>query len=197
MTVTHPCRDAWDNAFCVGTGCVISRSALDARGGCPRATIAEGPAGSFTVREVQQAGWAQTAPAGAIHGGTRGGTLFRLDPTTGAGTPVGQLPVGGTEIEYDSATGRAYVQHPDGSYALQPFDISTGAATGPAVGDGASFNGLEYAGSARCSTPSRTAGRPTGRPATTRPGPTTRAGACPSRRSPPAGSARSCSTSRA
>jgi cellulose synthase (UDP-forming) len=41
MTVTQPCRDAWGNAFCVGTGGVVSRSVLEKLGGFPRSTICE------------------------------------------------------------------------------------------------------------------------------------------------------------
>ena len=41
MAVTQPSRDYWGNAFCVGTGCVIRRSVLDAMGGFPKQTITE------------------------------------------------------------------------------------------------------------------------------------------------------------
>jgi cellulose synthase (UDP-forming) len=41
MTVTQPCRDAWGNAFCIGTGCLVSRARLQRLGGFPRSTICE------------------------------------------------------------------------------------------------------------------------------------------------------------
>jgi cellulose synthase (UDP-forming) len=52
MTVTQPCRDAWDNAFCVGTGCVVSRRALEAIGGYPRNTICEDLELSYALRSA-------------------------------------------------------------------------------------------------------------------------------------------------
>jgi cellulose synthase (UDP-forming) len=52
MTVTQPCRDAWGNAFCVGTGGVVSRAALQKLGGFPRSTICEDLELSYALRTV-------------------------------------------------------------------------------------------------------------------------------------------------
>jgi cellulose synthase (UDP-forming) len=52
MTVTQPCRDAWGNAFCVGTGGVVSRAGLDKLGGFPHSTICEDLELSYALRTV-------------------------------------------------------------------------------------------------------------------------------------------------
>ena len=41
MTVTQPCRDAHDNAFCVGTGFVVRRAALETLGGFAQGSLSE------------------------------------------------------------------------------------------------------------------------------------------------------------
>jgi cellulose synthase (UDP-forming) len=52
MTVTQPCRDAWGNAFCVGTGGVVSRAALEKLGGFPHCTICEDLELSYALRII-------------------------------------------------------------------------------------------------------------------------------------------------
>jgi cellulose synthase (UDP-forming) len=52
MTVTQPCRDAWGNAFCVGTGGLVSRAALERLGGFPHSTICEDLELSYALRTV-------------------------------------------------------------------------------------------------------------------------------------------------
>jgi extracellular elastinolytic metalloproteinase len=82
-----------------------------------------------------------------FYGGTRFGELFRIDLTTGLGSFVGFLPgFASTEIEIDD-TGFGFSQFPDGSFAGQGFDPTTGAAIGGVVANGASFTGLEFVGS--------------------------------------------------
>src|SRR5207302_8837028 len=57
-------------------------------------------------------------PGGSLWGATSDGTLFGVDVATGHGTLVGPLPTSGnagsTEIEFDPASGRAYLQTRDG-----------------------------------------------------------------------------------
>jgi hypothetical protein len=82
-----------------------------------------------------------------LYGATRGGQLFTINLNTGAGMLVGSLPgAGSTEIEFDNNTRRGFTQFPDGVFAGQEFDISTGAALAPVVFDEASFTGLEWVG---------------------------------------------------
>ncbi len=83
-----------------------------------------------------------------LYGATRNGQLFTVNLSTGVGTLVGNLPSSGsTEIEFNNNTRRAFTQFPDGAFAGQEFDISTGAALGIPVADGGSFTGLEWVGS--------------------------------------------------
>lgn len=83
-----------------------------------------------------------------LYGATRSGELFTVNLGTGAGTLVGNLPSSGsTEIEFNNNTRRAFTQFPDGAFAGQEFDITTGAALGTPVADGGSFTGLEWVGS--------------------------------------------------
>jgi len=79
-------------------------------------------------------------------GGSGTGELFRINTSTGAGTRVGALPFGVTEIEYDPGTGRAWAQSEDGDFTIQQFDMATGAGIGSPIDDAAAFNGLEYIG---------------------------------------------------
>ena len=85
-----------------------------------------------------------------LYGGSGGtgvtGELFRINTSTGAGTLVGALPYGVTEIEYDPSTRRAWAQSEDGSFTIQQFDMATGAGIGSPIGAAAAFNGLEYIG---------------------------------------------------
>jgi Calx-beta domain/Subtilase family/Domain of unknown function (DUF4214) len=84
-----------------------------------------------------------------LYGGTRAAQLIKLDTNTGAGTLVGSLPgLGSTEIEFNNTNHRAFTQFPDGLFQGQEFDISSGAALGGVISDAASFNGLEWVGSA-------------------------------------------------
>jgi PKD repeat protein len=82
-----------------------------------------------------------------LYGSTRGGQLFTIDLSTGAGSLVGNLPIQTTEIEFDILTSRAFAQAPDGSFFGQEFDINSGAGIGGTISNGASFNGMEWVGS--------------------------------------------------
>jgi hypothetical protein len=82
-----------------------------------------------------------------LYGATRDGQLITVNLSTGTGTLVGSLPSSGsTEIEFNNNTRRGFTQFPDGVFAGQEFDISTGAALAPVVFDDASFTGLEWVG---------------------------------------------------
>ena len=73
------------------------------------------------------------------------GNLFVIDLLTGAGTLIGTLPTGSTEIECDEGGDPdCFVQNPNGGLAITQFDITNGSGLGPTVEDGAAFNGLEY-----------------------------------------------------
>lgn len=50
MSVVQPCRDAYDNAFCVGTSCMVRRAAVEALGGFPHQTICEDLELSYALR---------------------------------------------------------------------------------------------------------------------------------------------------
>ena len=88
-----------------------------------------------------------TATGTFLYGSTRGGQLFKINLSTGAGSLVGNLPIGANEIEFDNLTGRAFEQAPDGSFFGQEFNINTGAGIGGTINNGASFNGMEWVGS--------------------------------------------------
>jgi hypothetical protein len=82
-----------------------------------------------------------------LYGATRSGQLITLNLGTGAGTLVGTVPsLASTELEFNNNTRRAFNQFPDGSFAGQEFDITTGDSLGAIVPDGASFTGLEWVG---------------------------------------------------
>jgi hypothetical protein len=83
----------------------------------------------------------------SLYGSTRGGQLFTINLSTGAGSLVGNLPIGANEIEFDNLSGRAFEQAPDGSFFGQEFNIDTGAGIGATISNGASFNGMEWVGS--------------------------------------------------
>ncbi len=83
-----------------------------------------------------------------VYGASRNGQLFTVNLSTGAGTLVGSLPSSGsTEIEFNNDTRRAFTQFPDGAFAGQEFDISTGEALALPLANGGSFTGLEWVGS--------------------------------------------------
>ncbi len=91
---------------------------------------------------------------GVLYGASKSGQLFTINLSTGAGTLVGKIPIGTkgqppgtTEIVFDNATGRAFDQFNAENFAGQEFDINTGAAIGPRISNGASYDGLEWVGS--------------------------------------------------
>ncbi len=91
------------------------------------------------------------ASAQRLYGCDSSGRLFTIDVSTGAGTYVGDLPVypdpGATEMEFDDASGMAFVQGRDGTFGGQLFDILSCAALGALVPtDDVALNGLEYIG---------------------------------------------------
>ncbi len=91
---------------------------------------------------------ASGSSADTLYGSDRSGNYFTVNLATGAGTFVGALPSGSTEIEYDPLSGRAFSQFPDGAFQGQEFDPSTGAgfgSNGP-VPNGGSYTGLEWVG---------------------------------------------------
>jgi hypothetical protein len=81
-----------------------------------------------------------------LYGASGTGAFFRINTVTGAGTLIGTLPFGVTEIEWDPNARRAWAQLPDGDFQMSEFDILTAAAIGSPIDDGAAFNGLEYVG---------------------------------------------------
>jgi hypothetical protein len=83
-----------------------------------------------------------------LYGCDRGGAIFTVDLSTGAGTYTGvYAPTGpATEIEHDFLSGATFVQGVDGTFVGQRFDISSGVPIGGSVFDGGSFQGLEYVG---------------------------------------------------
>src|SRR6266481_1192552 len=91
---------------------------------------------------------------GVLYGASKSGQLFTINLDTGAGTLVGNIPIGTkgqppgtTEIVYDNATGRAFDQFNAQNFQGQEFDINTGAAIGPRISNGGAYDGLEWVGS--------------------------------------------------
>ena len=84
--------------------------------------------------------------APVLMGSSSVGKLFSIDTATGAGTLVGSLRTGATEIEHDPTTGRGFVQDRVGAYSGFEIDLQDGQLLGPRIFDGGSFNGLEYVG---------------------------------------------------
>ena len=84
-----------------------------------------------------------------LYGSNNAGQLFVVNPLTGAGSYVCDLPVhpdpGATEIEFDDVTGLAFVQARDGIFSGELFDILSCSAMGPLVPtNDLALNGLEY-----------------------------------------------------
>jgi hypothetical protein len=84
-----------------------------------------------------------------LYGCNNAGQLFVVDPITGAGSYVCDLPVhpdpGATEIEFDEISGLAFVQARDGIFSGELFDILSCSAMGPLVPtNDLALNGLEY-----------------------------------------------------
>lgn len=77
-------------------------------------------------------------------GSDRAGNLFAINLDSGAGTLIGTLENPSTEIEFDPASGRAFSQFPNGSFAGQEFDIETGAPVGLPVDNLGAYTGLEW-----------------------------------------------------
>jgi hypothetical protein len=107
-------------------------------------------AAAFLVFAAILAG-AGSASAQRLYGCDSTGRLFTIDLVTGAGTHVCDLPVhpdpGATEMEFDDASGMAFVQARDGIFSGQLFDILSCSALGaPVPTDDLVMNGLEYIG---------------------------------------------------
>ena len=84
-----------------------------------------------------------------LYGCNNAGQLFIVDPITGVGSFVCDLPVhpdpGATELEFDDVTGLAFVQARDGIFSGQLFDILSCSAMGALVPtNDLAVNGLEY-----------------------------------------------------
>jgi hypothetical protein len=88
----------------------------------------------------------QGQAASVLYGSSDLVDLFTIDLATGHGTRVGSLPASATEIEFDTLTGRAYLQYINGAFQIQQFNINTAAGIGAPVNDGGSFTGLEFVG---------------------------------------------------
>ena len=88
----------------------------------------------------------QDLAASVLYGSSGLVDLFTIDLATGHGTRVGSLPASATEIEFDTLTGRAYLQYIDGAFQIQQVNINTAAGIGAPVNDGGSFTGLEFVG---------------------------------------------------
>jgi len=99
-------------------------------------------------------------PAGTLLGCTSDGTLFSINLSTGAGTQIGTLNGGCTEIVINSTGTASFFQLPDGSFEIQSFNAAAGTATGSPVGDAASFTGLQYIGGTLYGTAILTSGGP-------------------------------------
>ena len=81
---------------------------------------------------------------------TNTGVAYGVNTQTGAGTFAYNLPTfgsgaGSTEIEIDPVTSKAWLQARDGFFFDQQFLLGSGAAAGPTVPNGVSYNGLEFA----------------------------------------------------
>ena len=106
--------------------------------------------GTIVILLCASASYAQ----GVLYGASKSGQLFTINLSTGVGTLVGKIPIGTkgqppgtTEIVFDNATGRAFDQFNAENFAGQEFDINTGAAIGPPISNGGSYDGLEWIGS--------------------------------------------------
>jgi PEP-CTERM motif len=88
----------------------------------------------------------QAYAAPVLYGSDNNANLFTINLSTGAGTLVGAMPNGSTDIEYDNLNDRAWSQQPNGSFTIREFNINTAAGIGSTIVDGAAFNGLEYVG---------------------------------------------------
>jgi len=88
-----------------------------------------------------------TAPLPGLYGSSNSGQIFLLNTTTGAGTLIGTLPFGATDIEYNPNTGQAWAQLTDGFFAIHEFNLITATGIGSDISDGGSHTALEYVGS--------------------------------------------------
>lgn len=84
-----------------------------------------------------------------LYGCDNSGRLFLVNPATGVGTEVCELPFfpdpGATELEYDDLTFRAFVQARDGAFVGRLVDLSTCAPVADMVSTSdLAFNGLEF-----------------------------------------------------
>ena len=84
-----------------------------------------------------------------LEGCDNSGRLFLLNLTTGTGTLICNLPTypdpGATEIEYDQATAKAFLEARDGVFGGQMFNIFTCAGIGALLPtNDITFNGLEF-----------------------------------------------------
>jgi hypothetical protein len=85
---------------------------------------------------------------GILYASANDSRLYTVNPVTGAGAFIGNLPpgvgMGTTEIEWDPATGRAWLQ----AFNLnqdQQFSLTNGAGIGAPVANGSMYHGLEFA----------------------------------------------------
>ncbi|HYL66703.1 MAG TPA: hypothetical protein VEU72_06080 [Nitrosopumilaceae archaeon] len=97
----------------------------------------------FTLTPTQSA----HATTGILYGADISGNLFAINVSTGAGTLIGTIPGGSTEITCKSDGSQCFNQQPPLAFLIQQFDPSNGNPIGPPVFDGASFTGLRYVGS--------------------------------------------------
>jgi hypothetical protein len=84
-----------------------------------------------------------------VTGCDNNGRLFLVDPDTGMGTEICELPFfpdpGATELEYDDLTFRAFVQTRDGAFAGQLVDLFTCTPVAAMVSTSdLAFTGLEF-----------------------------------------------------
>jgi hypothetical protein len=97
----------------------------------------------FTLIPTQSA----HATTGILYGADISGDLFAINVSTGAGTFIGTIPGGSTEITCKADGSQCFNQQPAAAFLIQQFDPSNGNPIGPVVNDGASFTGLRYIGS--------------------------------------------------
>lgn len=146
-TEPDQCRGGWTlDSFSQETtlsaplqGYIIHSSAILSGAGLPASmpidTVPDGPAKLCVSAD----------PEKTLFGSSGGGELFRVDPVTATGRPIGMLPLPDGEIEYDDAGQRAFVQSLNG-ITRQQFDIRTGEGIGSPSATPANTTALEYVG---------------------------------------------------
>lgn len=85
-------------------------------------------------------------PQPGLYGSTVDGEIIYIDVETGAAELMGTVPFSVTEIEYDNASNRAFVQLSDGAFVGNEIDIRDGQLIAGIIPNGGAYNGIEYVG---------------------------------------------------